>query len=264
MRKALVTLSLTAILAMSGCNKKPEPSKDQTANQGNPPAQQAPEQTSQAQPQPQPQAQPQPAPEPTTTAVAPAPVVAPTPAAEPAPPPPPPPPIVVPAGTAITVRTSQALGSKISQTGTVFTGVVASAVSSGGKIAIPASSPIQGTVVSAKAKGKVKGEGELELALTQVSVRGRSYPVQTSVWSQTVKGKGKRTAATTGGGAAGGALIGGLAGGGKGAAIGLGVGAAAGLVGGSLTGNKQIELPAETALTFTLSAPVTLKPRNRD
>lgn len=256
MCKALLTLSLAVILATSGCTKKPGPAPDQSANQGNPPAQQAPDQTSQAQPQLQP------APEPVAAAPAPPPVAAPTPAPEPPPPPPPPPPIVVPAGTAITVRTSQALGSKTSQTGTVFTGVVVSPVSVGGKTAIPASSPVQGTVVSAKAKGKVKGEGELTLALTQVSVRGRSYPVETSVWSQSVKGKGKRTAVTTGGGAGGGALIGGLAGGGKGAAIGAGIGAAAGFIGGSLTGNKQIELPAETALTFKLSAPVTLKPHD--
>lgn len=247
MWRALATLSLAVILVTSGCTKKPESATDQTANQGNPPAQQAPEQASQSQSQP--------AAEP-VAANTPAPVAAPAPPPEP---PPPPPPIVVPAGTSITIRTSQALGSKTSQSGAVFTGVVVSAVSAGGKVAIPASSPVQGTVVSAKAKGKVKGEGELTLALTQVSVRGRSYPVQTSVWSQNVKGKGKRTAVTTAGGAGGGALIGGLAGGGKGAAIGAGVGAAAGFIGGSLTGNKQIEVPAESALTFTLSEPVTLK-----
>jgi hypothetical protein len=165
----------------------------------------------------------------------------------------------VPAGTAITVKVSQGLSSKTSQAGTPFTGVVVNSISGGGKVAIPANSTVQGTVVTAKAKGKVKGEGVLELALTQVSIKGHSYPLQTAVWSQTEKGKGKRTAATTGGGAAGGALIGGLAGGGKGAAIGAGVGAAAGFIGGGLTGNKQIEVPAESALTFTLSEPLTVK-----
>jgi len=53
----------------------------------------------------------------------------------------------------------------------------------------------------------------------------------------------------------------GIAGGGKGAGIGALVGAAGGFVGGALTGNKQVEIPAETALTFTLSAPLTLPPR---
>jgi hypothetical protein len=55
-------------------------------------------------------------------------------------------------------------------------------------------------------------------------------------------------------------LIGGIAGGGKGAGIGALVGAGAGLVGGTLTGNQQIEIPAESALSFRLSAPLTLPP----
>ncbi len=169
-------------------------------------------------------------------------------------------PIVVPAGTVLTVRISQALGSKTSQPGQTFAASLTQPVSVGGKTALPAGADINGTVVTAKAKGKVKGEGELTLALRTISVRGQTYPIQTAAWSTTMKGKGKRTAATTGGGAAGGALIGGLAGGGKGAAIGAAVGAGAGFVGGTMTGNKQIEIPAESALTFTLSEPLTLPP----
>jgi hypothetical protein len=38
------------------------------------------------------------------------------------------------------------------------------------------------------------------------------------------------------------------------------VGAAAGFIGGTFTGNKQIEIPAESALSFTLSGPLTLPP----
>jgi hypothetical protein len=117
-------------------------------------------------------------------------------------------------------------------------------------------------VVTAKEKGKIKGEGQLDLALTSISVGGHTYQIQTHVLSSTEKGKGKRTAATTGGGAAGGALIG-LAGGGKGAAIGAAAGAGAGLIGGTMTGNKQIEIPAESALSFTLSAPLTLPPPHK-
>jgi len=185
------------------------------------------------------------------------------PAEQSAPPPPPPPmPIVVPAGTVLTVRTSQALSSKDSQTGQTFLASLAQPVSVKGKAALPVGSTVSGTVVNAKTKGKVKGEGQLDLALTSVSVGNHTYQIQTVVLSSTVKGKGKRTAATTGGGAAGGALIGGIAGGGKGAAIGAAVGAGAGFIGGALTGNKQIEIPAESALTFTLSQPLTLKPQS--
>jgi hypothetical protein len=42
------------------------------------------------------------------------------------------------------------------------------------------------------------------LALTSVTVKGHTYRIQTSALSSTGKGKGKRTAATTGGGAPGG------------------------------------------------------------
>ena len=59
-------------------------------------------------------------------------------------------------------------------------------------------------------------------------------------------------------GGAGGAAIGGLAGGGKGAAIGALAGAAAGTVG-AATGNRDIQLPAESALSFRLLQPLTLK-----
>lgn len=179
-----------------------------------------------------------------------------------APPPPEekPQPIVVPAGTVFVVRTTQGLSSKTSQAGQPFSASLAQPVTVGGRTAIPEGSKASGTVVTAKAKGKVKGEGQLDLKLTSISAHGQTFPMETVVLSSTVKGKGKRTAATTGGGAAGGALIGGIAGGGKGAAIGAGIGAAAGFLGGTFTGNKQVEVPAESALSFTLAQPLTLPP----
>jgi hypothetical protein len=169
-------------------------------------------------------------------------------------------PIVVPAGTTLTVKVAQSLSSKTSQAGETFTATLAQPVAVSGRTAIPSGVDATGTVINAKAKGKIKGEGELSLALNSLTIRGKSYPIKTGTLDSTVKGKGKRTAATTGGGAAGGALIGGLAGGGKGAGIGALVGAGAGLVGGALTGNKQVEIPAESALTFTLTEPLTLPP----
>jgi BON domain len=169
-------------------------------------------------------------------------------------------PIVVPAGTSLVVTTDQALSSKTSKAGQTFLATLARPVSVDGKTAIPKGASVTGTVITAKEKGKIKGEGQLSIALNGITVRGQSYNIQTQTLDSTEKGKGKRTAATTGGGAAGGALIGGLAGGGKGAGIGALVGAAGGLVGGAMTGNKQIEIPAETALTFTLSQSLTLPP----
>ncbi len=180
--------------------------------------------------------------------------MAPVAAAPVTPPPPPPPPPVVPAGTSITIRTASALGSKLSQPGDTFQGTTTSSIRVKGETLIPAGSSVSGVVVDARTRGKIKGEGDLSLRLTAVNVRGRSYPIQTATLDQVLKGKGKRTAVVTGGGAGLGALIGGLAGGGKGALIGAGAGAGAGFLGGTFSGNKQIEIPAESALTFTLSA----------
>ena len=168
--------------------------------------------------------------------------------------------MVIPEGTVFVITTSQALSSKTSHAGQTFLGTLAQPVSAGGRRPLRKGATVSGTVVTAKTKGKIKGEGELALALTSVSTKEHTYPIQTNVLSSTIKGKGKRTAATTGGGAAGGALIGGLAGGGKGAGIGALVGATAGFVGGAFTGNKQIEIPAESPLSFTLTAPLTLPP----
>jgi len=173
---------------------------------------------------------------------------------------PPPPPTVVPAGTVLTVKTTQALSSKTNTAGQGFLATLAQPISVGGVTAIPAGATCGGRVVTAKEKGKIKGEGQLALQLTTVTIDGRTYQIQTNVLDSTIKGKGKRTAATTGGGAAAGALIGGLAGGGKGAGIGVLVGGAAGFIGGAATGNKQIEIPAESPLSFTLTASLTLPP----
>ncbi len=63
-----------------------------------------------------------------------------------------------------------------------------------------------------------------------------------------------------GGGTALGAIIGGIAGGGKGAAIGAVAGGGAGVGGAAFTGNKEIVLPAESALSFRLKSPLEVRP----
>ncbi len=184
------------------------------------------------------------------------------PAATPAPAPaPPPPPIVVPAGTTLSVTLGSGLSSKTSSAGQGFTGTLANSVSVGGVRAIPAGSPVSGTVTDAKSAGKFKGAASLGITLQSISVHGVSYPVSTSVYSQQTTGKGKRTAGFIGGGGAAGALIGGLAGGGKGAAIGALAGAGAGTAGAALTGNnRDITLAPETVVSFKLLDSITLPP----
>jgi hypothetical protein len=243
-RLKLPTLLVALLLLTVACSKKPEPTSETVPDSSQPPQSSEPS-TAQA---------------PNSGSMQPADAAAAPVAAAPKPTPPPPPkPVVIPAGTVINVRLSAPLGSKTSQTGDSFEATVAEPVEVDGKTVIASGSSASGTVVEAKAKGKIKGEARLKLALNKVTIKGKTYPVQAAMAEQTSKGKGKRTAVATGGGAAGGALIGGLAGGGKGAGIGALVGAGAGFIGGTFTGNKQIELPAETVLPFQLSDSITLK-----
>jgi type IV secretory pathway VirB10-like protein len=186
----------------------------------------------------------------------PAPAAAPTPAP---PPPEPPKPYVLAAGTSIPVVLSQALNSRVNSSGDEFEGSVATDVTAdNGDIAIPKGSSVSGTVVNAKKQGAIKGEADLSIRLTKVQVRGKGYLIATSTYAATQKGKGKRSAVVTGGGAALGALIGGLAGGGKGAAIGAGVGGGGGLAASAGTGGQNVDLPAESRVTFKLTDSVTI------
>ena len=168
-------------------------------------------------------------------------------------------PLVVPAGTAITVSLGSAIGSKLSQAGQTFTGSVAKDIVVGNTVAIPQGSGVSGTVTDAKPLGKFAGGAVLQVRLDSVNLNGYDMPVQTAVKTFSAKGKGKRTAVLTGGGAALGGIIGGLAGGGKGAAIGALAGGGAGAGGSAFTGNKDIVLPAESAVSFELSQPIELR-----
>src|SRR3989442_15714654 len=57
--------------------------------------------------------------------------------------------MVVPAGTVLTVRLGEAVGSKISQPGQAFSATVAHPVELGGKVEKPPAAPASGTAVEA-------------------------------------------------------------------------------------------------------------------
>lgn len=178
-------------------------------------------------------------------------------------PPPPPTVITLPSGTAIRVRLDTDLGSKISQPGDSFSATVADDVRKDGAIVVPKGARAEGTVIDAKPLGRFKGGALLSIKLERIHTKWGSYPVATSSISRAEKGKGKRSAGFIGGGAGLGALIGGIAGGGKGAAIGALAGGGAGTAGTAFTGNKQIVLPAESLLTFTLDHSVHITQQNQ-
>jgi hypothetical protein len=161
-------------------------------------------------------------------------------------------PIVIPEGTAISIRMGESVSSKSSSAGQGFSATVAEPVVVDGKTVIEKGAAAHGTVVDAKAMGHFKGGALLEVRLDSVTIHGKETPIQTTMVARSLKGKGKRSAGFIGGGAGAGALIGALAGGGKGAAIGAAAGAGAGTAGAAFTGNKDIVLNAEDLLSFTL------------
>jgi hypothetical protein len=238
----VLSFGLSGLLLLGGCNKTPAPAAEATTAQAAPPPPAAPEAA--------------PAPAAAMTAAPP-----PAPAPAPAVPPPPPPPkqYTVPAGTQLVVRIGQTISAKNSNVGDSFSGTLAQSVVVHGVNLIRAGAPVTGTVVAAKGQGRFKGAGDLGISVRRVG----SYTVSTSAYEAVAKGKGKHTAGFIGGGAGGGALIGGLAGGGKGALIGGLVGAGAGTAGAAFTGNKDVTVPAESVVTFSLSEPITVVKESR-
>ena len=171
-----------------------------------------------------------------------------------------PPPVVIPAGTTLSVRTTGPISSGTSDAKQKFEASLAKPLMVGNTVVIPKGAPASGTIPEAKSAGRIQGEGNLTLVLTSLTVKGQPYQISTTPLSQEIKGRGKRSALMIGGGTGAGALIGGLTGGGKGAAIGALAGAGAGTAGATLTGKRDMAIPAETILTFTLSKPLVLPP----
>src|SRR5262245_15302544 len=249
MRKQLwLVLLISIALVTFGCSKKGSQSSEEK-----PADQQQQASAPEAPPPPQPEATPPPPTPPPVKKASP-----PVQKAQPAKPPEPQP-IVLPAGTAIAVRTTNALSSETSKEGENFEASVAQPVVVGGVTVLPVGAAATGQIVKSASEGRMKGEGVLSLALVSVTVKGHAYNVITEPVSQTQKSRGKRSATMIGGGAGAGALIGGLAGGGKGAAIGALAGGAAGTAGATMTGKRDVEVPAETVLSFRLSAPLKLQ-----
>jgi hypothetical protein len=174
----------------------------------------------------------------------------------PAPPPPPEPPQVVTAGTSVRVRLDEAIDTRRNRPGDRFTATLDEPLVSGDRVIVPKGVTFTGRVTQAKPSGRFKGHAILALKLESFDLNGHTYPIE-SVHSQMSRGHKKHNWLWIGGTSAGGAAIGAAAGG-PAALIGAGAGAAAGTVGAAITGKRQIDLPAETRVTFTLRTDVQL------
>lgn len=164
----------------------------------------------------------------------------------------------VAAGTPIHIRLSTELNTGTTPSGSVFDGVLETPLVVRGTTVVPRGSLVHGRVTNVVSSGRLKRPAEISLMLTSITPSGgQRTSISTRSWSVSGKSHKRRDIEMIGGGAGVGAAIGAIAGGGKGAAIGSMVGAAGGTGAAFATGKKEIDLPAETAMTFRLTAPAT-------
>ena len=182
------------------------------------------------------------------------------PATQPPPPPPPPQKVTIASGTSLSVRLIDPINSETAQEGQIFHASLNTPLSVDGETAIPAGHELEGHVVTVHSAGKFAGQSLLVLQLDRIKVGGKHYDIQTSQYEKKAASRSTNTAEKVGGGAVLGAIIGGLAGGGKGAGIGAAAGAGVGGGVQAATKSKQIDLPSEAVLDFTLQAPLTVTP----
>lgn len=161
---------------------------------------------------------------------------------------------VIPAGTTVQVRTNDPIKADSSSVGRTYTGeIAADVINESGATLIPKGSPVTFVVMNTSSGGVTSG-GEVQLGIQSITVNGTDYLVSgTDVEKGQGLGANRRTGEMVGGGAVLGTLIGAIAGGGVGAAVGAVAGAAAGAGAQVLTQGKQLNVPAESVLTFRLN-----------
>ena len=167
-------------------------------------------------------------------------------------------PAIVPEGTELVVELNQSISSDENRPGDSFEGTLVAPIVVDGKTVIPEEAKVHGHVVDAKGSGRLKGVARLEVTLDSLDVNGKNYDVETGDISRSGQNHNKRNGELIGGGAGVGALIGAIAGGGKGALIGGAAGAGAGTGAAAYTGKKDVRIPAESRLSFSLARPVTI------
>jgi hypothetical protein len=176
----------------------------------------------------------------------------------PAPTPAPADPYTVSHGTVLVVRMVDSIDSDVNKPGETFRATLEEPVAVGENILAPKDTPVMVQLVHVKQSGQLRGEEEIALQLRSLTLNDKTYSLASQFAEVASEGKGGESAKVVGTTAAIGALIGVIAGGKKGAAVGAATGAGAGVVVQSVRG-KQVRVPSEAVLTFSLEESVTLR-----
>ena len=184
-------------------------------------------------------------------------------AAEPEPPPPAPVPefleLVIPADAVLGIQIDRTVSSELARVEDRVDARVTRDVRVGDRVAIPAGSVVQGSVMEVERGGKVKERAKLGIRFhTVVLADGTRLNIKTESIVREGPSPAKESAAKIGGAAAGGAILGAILGGGKGAVIGGSIGAAGGTAA-TMAGDRQpAVLPAGSTVSVRVQQPVTV------
>jgi hypothetical protein len=162
----------------------------------------------------------------------------------------------IPIGSQISVRMIDALDSKRSQSGEAFRATVDAPVVVNGVIVIPKGADAIGRITESESSGRLRGRATLIVELTAVNFEGKSLGIHTTTVQEMSASRAHQSMKVTGGATAAGTVLG-LMGGAP--WIGSSIGAAAGAAYQAIRGRSQIRIPAESLLSFTLVAPISLE-----
>ena len=165
----------------------------------------------------------------------------------------------LPAGTALTVRTTNSLSTKSVQSGETFTASLEDPIMDGSRVVAQKGATVYGKVVNADTGGRVKGVASLTIRLTELQTAdGQRLAINTDSYGVQAKTTKKKDATKVGIASGVGAAIGAIAGGGDGAAKGAGIGAGAGAGAVLATRGDPAVIPSESVITFSLTESVTV------
>lgn len=178
--------------------------------------------------------------------------------------------VYVPAGTPMSARTEQPMGSQFSQVGDSFTATLSSPIYGSGGMVAPPGSKVIGNISAINPPGRAGEPASMELRIhTLMTPDGKRIPLSASIDKNKFKLQAdggrisnmtKATAIGAGSGALGG-LIGSAIGGGsmgKTTAIGTGIGAGVGILGGAIRKGEELVIKSGTELPFLLDQAITL------
>jgi type IV secretory pathway VirB10-like protein len=166
---------------------------------------------------------------------------------------------VIPSEAVIGLQIDSAVSSATARVEDRVSARVTRDVRTGGLVAIPAGTRVQGSVVMVERGGKFKERARLGVRFhTVVLAGGETVPIQTETVYREGESPTGQSAAKISGGAIGGAIIGAILGGGKGAIIGGATGAGAGTAAVAAGGRSEATLPAGTSVTVRLSSPASV------